>query len=586
MCAPRRRRSAGCRCRTRSPPGRRRSACRRCGSRARRARPGAPPCGRRGARAPSPARPASSPPSPGRRPSPPPPPASMSAADEDATSAMVSPVAGSSTASTPPSMPSRHSPPMKLPRIPVVTAAPSRRRGARLSWPRAGPAGNPPPDARSTAIDPLAYVAPIARRRRGVVDGGASREEPQDGGATEAFVERVAERRLQLLQLGAQVLPRGLPRDAGHPRRGPHADGLPRQRGGDGAGRDGRRGHRPRLRPLHPVRGLRAALPEHPLHRGLLPLPHPHGGPGQGGAGAGRRRRRPPAGLAGSGTGSRTTAATSRCWAARRSTRRTCADWAEGLGAAGGRRDGALLRLRGRLPPHLACRGRSPASCRRPASSSASCASSGAAGARRPRWATSSRRGASPSTTSPTGGRSARSGSSSIDPHDYISFTEDYPRFFGDDFDFEIVLAVELVAELVRDGRLALTEPVERVVTYHDACRLNKRKGIHERAARDPARDPGPDLQGRRPRDPVVLLLRARARGLGIERPDLTAEISRRRVERAADLGVDTLVSACVWSERPLQRGRRRPARADRGDGPDGAGRPRLGRPGRGGRPA
>jgi heterodisulfide reductase subunit D len=39
---------------------------------------------------------------------------------------------------------------------------------------------------------------------------------------------------------------------------------------------------------------------------------------------------------------------------------------------------------------------------------------------------------------------------------------------------------------------------------------------------------------------------------LGIERPDLTAEISRRRVERAAGLGIDTLVSACVWSERPL----------------------------------
>jgi heterodisulfide reductase subunit D len=40
--------------------------------------------------------------------------------------------------------------------------------------------------------------------------------------------------------------------------------------------------------------------------------------------------------------------------------------------------------------------------------------------------------------------------------------------------------------------------------------------------------------------------------GLGIERPDLTAEISRRRVECAAALDVDTLVSACVWSERPL----------------------------------
>ena len=42
------------------------------------------------------------------------------------------------------------------------------------------------------------------------------------------------------------------------------------------------------------------------------------------------------------------------------------------------------------------------------------------------------------------------------------------------------MLGVELVAELVRDGKIALTEPVERVVTYHDPCRLNKRKGVHE----------------------------------------------------------------------------------------------------------
>jgi heterodisulfide reductase subunit D len=40
--------------------------------------------------------------------------------------------------------------------------------------------------------------------------------------------------------------------------------------------------------------------------------------------------------------------------------------------------------------------------------------------------------------------------------------------------------------------------------------------------------------------------------GLPIEKPDLTARISALRLERAADLDVDTLVSACPWSERPL----------------------------------
>ena len=139
-----------------------------------------------------------------------------------------------------------------------------------------------------------------------------------------------------------------------------------------------------------------------------------------------------------------------------------------------------------------------------------------------------------------------------LDPHDYISFTEDYPRYFGDDYDFEIVLVVELVAELLREGRLTLERPIERVVTYHDACRLNKRKGIHA-APREILRAiPGLTFKDV---DHVTQWSYCSGGGAGlpIERPDLTAEISRRRVEQAAALEIDTLVSACVWSERPLQ---------------------------------
>jgi heterodisulfide reductase subunit D len=138
-----------------------------------------------------------------------------------------------------------------------------------------------------------------------------------------------------------------------------------------------------------------------------------------------------------------------------------------------------------------------------------------------------------------------------LDPHDYISFTEDYPRYFGDDYDFEIVLVVELVAELVREGKLELNQPVERVATYHDACRLNKRKGIHKEPREILRAIPGLTFKDV---DHVTQwsYCSGAGAGLGIERPDLTAEISRRRVERAKALEIDTLVSACVWSERPL----------------------------------
>jgi len=53
-----------------------------------------------------------------------------------------------------------------------------------------------------------------------------------------------------------------------------------------------------------------------------------------------------------------------------------------------------------------------------------------------------------------------------LDPHDYIAFTEDYPTYFGEEFDdIEIVLAVELFAELIREGRLTPSVPVERAIT-------------------------------------------------------------------------------------------------------------------------
>jgi heterodisulfide reductase subunit D len=138
-----------------------------------------------------------------------------------------------------------------------------------------------------------------------------------------------------------------------------------------------------------------------------------------------------------------------------------------------------------------------------------------------------------------------------LDPHDYISFTEDYPRYFGEEYDFEIVLVVELVAELVRDGKLTLTVPVDKVATYHDACRLNKRKGIHREPREILRAIPGLTFKDV---DHVTQwsYCSGAGAGLGIERPDLTAEISRRRVERAKALEIDTLVSACVWSERPL----------------------------------
>ncbi|MDN4163000.1 (Fe-S)-binding protein [Nocardioides abyssi] len=139
-----------------------------------------------------------------------------------------------------------------------------------------------------------------------------------------------------------------------------------------------------------------------------------------------------------------------------------------------------------------------------------------------------------------------------LDPHDYISFTEDYPRYFGEEYaDIEVVLVVELFAELLREGRLTPSVPVERTITYHDPCRLNKRKGIWREPREVLRAIPGLTFHDV---DRVTQwsYCSGGGGGLPIEKPELTERIAAGRVDKAAALGVDTLVSACPWSERPL----------------------------------
>ena len=138
-----------------------------------------------------------------------------------------------------------------------------------------------------------------------------------------------------------------------------------------------------------------------------------------------------------------------------------------------------------------------------------------------------------------------------LDPHDYISFTEDYPKYFGDDYDIEVVLVIEVFAELIRQGRLTPTVPIDRAITYHDPCRLNKRKGIWREPREILRAIPGLRFEDV---DRVTQwsYCSGGGGGLPVEKPELTAAISANRLDQAARLDIDTLVSACPWSERPL----------------------------------
>ena len=95
-----------------------------------------------------------------------------------------------------------------------------------------------------------------------------------------------------------------------------------------------------------------------------------------------------------------------------------------------------------------------------------------------------------------------------LDPHDYITIVEHYPALDSNFDEFEIVLAVDLIAELIRDGKLELTTPVRAHRHLPRPVPVEQADGGVAVPPRDPPRDSRPRVRRRRPRHAVVLLLR------------------------------------------------------------------------------
>ena len=210
-----------------------------------------------------------------------------------------------------------------------------------------------------------------------------------------------------------------------------------------------RRGRRRRLRPLHAVRRLRAALPEHALHRRLLPPPHAHGRRREGDARADGRDRQRAARPGGSGTSGSRRTTTSRCSARRACSQEHVADWAIGLD----------IPIGGETILFVDCEAAFSRTSYTRAFAQLLQKGGVEFGLMREQWC--------------CGGPAAEMGYVDLarkhadhnvadwravgakriiapDPHDFIAFTEDYPKYYGDDYEFEIVLGVELVNELVQ----------------------------------------------------------------------------------------------------------------------------------------
>ena len=64
-----------------------------------------------------------------------------------------------------------------------------------------------------------------------------------------------------------------------------------------------------------------------------------------------------------------------------------------------------------------------------------------------------------------------------ICPHCFNTMRNEYPHLGGE---YEVVHCSELVAQLIEEGRIRVSTPIEVTVAYHDSCYLGRHNGIYE----------------------------------------------------------------------------------------------------------
>jgi heterodisulfide reductase subunit D len=140
-------------------------------------------------------------------------------------------------------------------------------------------------------------------------------------------------------------------------------------------------------------------------------------------------------------------------------------------------------------------------------------------------------------------------------PSCYYAWAHIYPEFVELPADLEILHATQLLALLLKEGRIKLG-PVERIVTYHDPCDLGRKSGEYDAPRAILNRIPGLEFREMANHGENAMCCGG---GGDVEISDrqVTGEVGVLRMQQAQETGAQAVVSACQQCKRTLLTGAR-----------------------------
>ncbi len=137
-------------------------------------------------------------------------------------------------------------------------------------------------------------------------------------------------------------------------------------------------------------------------------------------------------------------------------------------------------------------------------------------------------------------------------PHCYNALKNEYPLYGAE---FKVVHYTELVSDLIRQGRLKLTNEVSSLLTYHDPCYLSRYNGIYDEPRRIMESIPKTRYKEMERSKTTTFCCGGGGGHMWIEEQHGTTKINHVRMDEVIGTGVDTVVTSCPYCLQMLEEG-------------------------------